>query len=72
MGNAGFNLCRSDNSAAAPPTLLAHVSSQAPGSTADAAYSPGDITRNNAGNRAAQTMELAKNRVDKRLLGCYS
>ncbi|HSN74897.1 MAG TPA: hypothetical protein VL334_07375 [Anaerolineae bacterium] len=42
VGNAGFNLYRSDD-AAGPLTLLAAVSSQAPGSTVGAAYSYEDL-----------------------------
>jgi hypothetical protein len=41
-GNAGFNLYRGD-SAAGPLTLLAHVPSQAPGSTQGFAYSYEDL-----------------------------
>ncbi len=42
IGNAGFNLYRSDDPAG-PLTLLAHVPSQAPGSTQGAAYSYEDL-----------------------------
>ncbi len=56
LGNVGFNLYRSAD-AAGPLTLLAHVPSQAPGSTAGFAYNVEDLDLRQTGGTYWYTLE---------------